>query len=879
MIDNIGKHKLQLSETTSHRNITPKEEIEKSRMPSEPRPPATDFSSWEKTGKAAKNIHNGFLDEKNGILEKLGLIIPAEDLSEMSKKPEKTVLSSKEVRNNITEQLQSDDRLWKAYQAISQEEQEKFMNLSEQLYQKESGLGPPGFTIGNTILTKLMSEGKLQDKDSNNKTLLDNLSDLGQQTFAEGFGGKSILNQLLFRIGSVNSSEGKTGNTVTAEDKLEESNIKNNPSEYARIIAGLTGETGEVKLQNGEILKIHDYKLKDGKIPFLMPDISTIYKSSINDYKETKKPSREEKKKDIENIINKHETLRNIFGRLSEEDREKLLSLIEKTYKKPGLDIMDSTMLPQINLDYLSLLRKGVKTLTDKDSEGKTLLDNLLTFQEQAFAEGIDGAKIFNEVLHNIAEPDTIGGKAAVPTLEQNNIKNNPSEYIRIMSGLTGENGQVTLENGEVLDSKSILNNYSINLTASQIYQWSVKEHTENNQMTPEEKEKSVMDQITKSGASDALASLEPEDRKAFMVLAEQICSSGLTIMDSELPANASVDNLIKLLKDGTLQKKDRDGYTVLDRLLTFEHQEFADGLNGSEIFDTTLQNLARPDSICQRSKGTCPVTTLEYLHAKNYPADYIKTAAGLTGKTGKVELYNGDNLFRDEGLIEDDGSHRSSLDRIYQASMMEYGNDAIQYKNYVNSDDTNYTGNTSSNVGGGLGGKELEKAMDAILPYDSETVGPFEITNNNIKNLHGKISDEKLDILSRLIDGSKLTRWELYNKLKGYGFTDEETGLIADNTLNRNLFEQQVTEALNNGNPVPAGIQWGSGGHALLIENIDNEYVYLRNPWGDQEDASGGGPPRELASTDPGLSGGHIKIKKEDFFAILKEYILPAGQ
>ena len=55
---------------------------------------------------------------------------------------------------------------------------------------------------------------------------------------------------------------------------------------------------------------------------------------------------------------------------------------------------------------------------------------------------------------------------------------------------------------------------------------------------------------------------------------------------------------------------------------------------------------------------------------------------------------------------------------------------------------------------------------------------------------------------------------------------------------------------------------------HALSVDRIDGDYVYLRNPWGNDEKGGGNGPPREVVDPKTGL----VRMKKDDFYSRLNE-------
>jgi len=571
-------------------------------------------------------------------------------------------------------------------------------------------------------------------------------------------------------------------------------------------------------------------------------DIDKV-KTGNTEPEDKKTDSPEQRKETIMKQIKDNPEAWQAYKKLSPEEQEKFMRLAEELYSPESPGFFGKARPAGTDENLIALLVKG--KLFNKDSKGKTLLDNLSSLSGQKFAEGIDGKAIFNEVLGKIAYPDMMAqgmfmfpGTQPDPAakLEQDNIKNNPSEYIRIIAGLTGESGEVALPDGEVLrrtDSKKMgiggllggLGRSAMPQSASRIYQDSIREHLNKKEVTSEEKQKDIKKIIDNNQkAKKAFEEMSQEDKKSFLTLVETTYRPGVSIMGSKIEPQVDV-NLIKLLEEGKLKDKDKDGQSLLHILIKLQRQEFAPGLDGKQIFRETVENLANPDKIRQNNKGTCTVTTVEYIHAKNHPAEYARIIAGLTGKSGEVELRNGDTLRRDGGIIADDGSGRTAVDRIYQASMMEYANGEADY---VNATDQSYSGTASHP---GLYAEEYRQALDGVMPFKT-TVIPF-----------------------------------------------------SNSPTDREKLEKDMEKALGDGHMVPVILRFGGSDkwHALAVEKIDGEYVYLRNPWGDGDAGSaldGPGstlPEREAVPPEgTGPSGGHIKMKKDVFYSNLTHYLLP---
>ncbi len=107
------------------------------------------------------------------------------------------------------------------------------------------------------------------------------------------------------------------------------------------------------------------------------------------------------------------------------------------------------TMDPRVAI----MLEKGL--FSDNDSQGKSLMENLNALQSQKFHQGIDGDKVYQDVLDSLSNPLLInqGNKATCgATIPQYKLaKENPAEYVRLISGITGQSGAVQMRNGDTL--------------------------------------------------------------------------------------------------------------------------------------------------------------------------------------------------------------------------------------------------------------------------------------------------------------------------------------------------------------------------------------------------------------------------------------------
>lgn len=277
-----------------------------------------------------------------------------------------------------------------------------------------------------------------------------------------------------------------------------------------------------------------------------------------------------------------------------------------------------------------------------------------------------------------------------------------------------------------------------------------------------------------------------------------------------------------ELFNNGKLFQKDFKGTTMLDSLAKLSNQELGEGLNRQQVLQELVERINKPEKISQRNRGTCTVTSLEYVLASKHPAEFARIISGLMSEEGSVELADGSDLDRDGGCLHEDGSNRASIDRVFQASLMEYSNGMLT--NYDNADDQNERLGIFDK-GSGLAAGDLDDGMDAVLGRDYQV--------------------ERYDDKSR-------------------------AGTI-----------KRLQRAVNDGHQVLIAMRWSTdpegkhGYHQLALTGVTSGSVQLWNPWGDGEQGQADGPPRRLNSRK---GAGHITMTHNDFFSRMTTLHLPPG-
>jgi hypothetical protein len=273
------------------------------------------------------------------------------------------------------------------------------------------------------------------------------------------------------------------------------------------------------------------------------------------------------------------------------------------------------------------------------------------------------------------------------------------------------------------------------------------------------------------------------------------------------------------------LLDKDKNGSTLLSNLHAIATGKLdpsleANGVHREDLLSSIMQEASRPGEINQSSKGTCTVTSMQYMLCKEDPAEYVRLMRGLLSPSGEVKMRNGDTLKRDAGSVPSDTAwDRSASERIFQAAMMEYSNGKLNYDNGTDKS----TGKENVFLWidkkvnkGGLNGGEQERGLQALFGRD-------------FKQFTGLTPKMSVDVLKKF-----------------------------------------------SGQNVLMDLKWGDGGHAVTFTKIEGDRVYFRNPWGATGDAKGTAydhPPRRLE--DPATRLESMSLK--DFEKVFKRAFLPA--
>lgn len=164
---------------------------------------------------------------------------------------------SKEAREQIQALVASD-----GWRGLSPEDQTRLGDIVKEV-------GPDGLKY----VSELLTSGKLQDKDKDGRSLLDNLAQLARQELNPVLTneGKVTKDQLLTSVlqETADPSQVNQGSYGTcSQTSVQYALLMQNPSEYVRLMRGLAGTSGKVDMAGGDSIGIqHEYyrqKHKDG---------------------------------------------------------------------------------------------------------------------------------------------------------------------------------------------------------------------------------------------------------------------------------------------------------------------------------------------------------------------------------------------------------------------------------------------------------------------------------------------------------------------------------------------------------------------------------------------------------------------------------------
>lgn len=263
--------------------------------------------------------------------------------------------------------------------------------------------------------------------------------------------------------------------------------------------------------------------------------------------------------------------------------------------------------------------------------------------------------------------------------------------------------------------------------------------------------------------------------------------------------ANAgAADGLLSL--GDRLFSKDSKGTRLLDsaqRLATGPvHPDLA--RERGAILTNALAEAADADRILQQEKNTCAASSAAQILARSNPAELVRLVAGLATPEGKVAMASGATLERAAGTERPDGGKRTPSQRLLQAAFMEFGNGEARYDN---AHDVSVAGGQQHY---GLYHEEMARLMSAVT---GKPMTPQSVYQAGLLGHFGAVGRVAAAVLDAVTP-----------------FHFRKTG----NDLFRQLEKKPPGDTM-------VAMNWGTGGHVVVVDRIAGGRVFFRNPQGNQ--------------------------------------------
>lgn len=198
----------------------------------------------------------------------------------------------------------------------------------------------------------------------------------------------------------------------------------------------------------------------------------------------------------------------------------------------------------------------------------------------------------------------------------------------------------------------------------------------------------------------------------------------------------------------GVLERRDSDGHTLVDSLITIAEGDFWDPFalepGRTRIFSELVLNIVEPKRINQGLKGTCAAACIESYTAEREPAEYARIIAGLVTRDGRVHLRSGATLVCDEDVLAPNvlESGRNAISRVFQAACMEFAYPNMNYDNVI---DGHFDGD--ENVGSGLELEAFERLLEAVTGESWKTISKAHARMTNLFSRFGMDTKDIVDI------------------------------------------------------------------------------------------------------------------------------------
>ena len=296
----------------------------------------------------------------------------------------------------------------------------------------------------------------------------------------------------------------------------------------------------------------------------------------------------------------------------------------------------------------------------------------------------------------------------------------------------------------------------------------------------------------------------------------------------------------------------DSEGRTLLSQLQRLSTQRLDPDLTNAgetrrELLRGVLEEVSRPGEVDQDNRGTCTVTSMQWMLCQQQPAEYARIMADLTSTTGQSTLRDGTVLEVPASALSPDNSLRSAAERYFQSALMDFAA-STQGEFYDNQTDASYGDNWYGRM-----------QMSIVQAFRGRPEQP-ELG-------HGGLIQPQQERVLEALFGREFDNYEGHIDLQG-AFSELMQGdyLGAWDQLRPST---NLIEHLSQGGPHYMRMRWGDpgpegthGGHAVVVTDVRDGRVYFRNPWGPRGDADGTeyeNPPRRMENHRTGLESMSI--------------------
>ena len=225
-----------------------------------------------------------------------------------------------------------------------------------------------------------------------------------------------------------------------------------------------------------------------------------------------------------------------------------------------------------------------------------------------------------------------------------------------------------------------------------------------------DEAARQVADNVALEGA--ALDKLSAKDRARYLAVKKTLQAPSEGKPQGDPVATLALQTMLlegKLPGDKALGGKD----SLLTGLSKLNQQELAPGIDRQQLLSEVVQEVAVPEAIAQRNRGTCVPTSIEIQLVQQNPAEYVRLVSGLASPAGEVTTRGGDVLKREEGVLED-GTPRSISQKLLAPALMELGDGLADYDN---KDDKHHGADIDGQTG--LTAAQADVVLESLYGHD----------------------------------------------------------------------------------------------------------------------------------------------------------------